>query len=200
MAGKLGPGLVAACAAGVLFVAGIVMPPPVRHAVEGALAGVQAKLLQATGQASAASPAATAAGAASSPAAAPPARASSASAAAPVAATSSPTIPMASLLLPVAPPPDRRFGLQAGQFASQESANQLAASIAGQGVTSTVIVTQDRVGTTWALVSLGDFPSPEEAAAQRTYLANKLGLPDYLPTLMLPPPAAPAASAARPAP
>lgn len=201
MGSKLGTGVLAVGLGAGLFLAGSLAPATVRESVEGFFAGAQQDVLRWTGQAA---PPAAAASAPEGTAAAKPATVALGGAAQPSAAASAPaapasSVPIASLLLPAVVPEGRSFALQAGQFASQLSAQQLATSLNGQGMTSTVILTHDDLGTHWAVVSLGKFPSAEEAAAQRTYLANKLGLADYLPTLLLPPPPA-APPAAPPAP
>jgi len=198
MVGKLGAGVLAAALGTGLFLAGSVAPAAVRESVEGFFSGVQQDLLRWTGRAATAAPAAGPAdGAAPAAKPAPAALGAAAPSAGPAPTPAAPasSVPIASLLLPAVVPNGRSFALQAGQFASQLSAQQLATSLHGQGMTSTVILTHDDLGTNWAVVSLGNFPSAEEAAAQRTYLANKLGLSDYLPTLLLPPPPAPPAPA-----
>jgi cell division protein FtsN len=96
-------------------------------------------------------------------------------------------VPLASLLLPSVPSTTATYALQAGQFAARESADRLSASLSGQGVTSTVVLTVDTRGTAWAIVTLGRFGSVDEADSQRTYLANKLGLANALPIIVLPP-------------
>ncbi len=98
---------------------------------------------------------------------------------------------MDSLLLPTLPSATATYALQAGQFASQQDAAQLAAGLTGQGMVSTVILTTDNRGTSWAVVTLGRFNSADEALSQRSYLANKLGLPQYLAPITLPPPKPP---------
>ena len=130
--------------------------------------------LQRAGQALASAPPASSAAAAASAASAPAAPAS---------------VPLASLLLPSVPSTTATYALQAGQFAARESADRLSASLSGQGVTSTVVLTVDTRGTAWAIVTLGRFSSAEEADSQRSYLANKLGLANALPIIVLPPPA-----------
>ncbi|MDP2371765.1 SPOR domain-containing protein [Rhodoferax sp.] len=100
-------------------------------------------------------------------------------------------VALSSLLLPTLPASTATYALQAGQFASQQAARDLAAGLSAQGVTSTVIVTTDDSGTAWAVVTLGRFGSADEALSQRSYLANKLGLPQYLAPITLPPPPKP---------
>lgn len=114
----------------------------------------------------------------------PPASSASSSAAAS-------SVSLDSLLLPTLPASTATYALQAGQFASQQAAQDLAAGLSAQGVTSTVIITADDRGTAWAVVTLGRFGSADEARSQRSYLANKLGLPQYLAPITLPPPAKP---------
>ena len=130
----------------------------------------------------------------STPAAAPAsAPASSAPATAPAAPASAAdtSTPMGSTLLPTMPPATASYALQAGQFASSQAAGQLSASLRGQGVTSTVITILDTSGTYWSVVTLGQFDSTDQALSQRLYLSNKLGLPQYLPAILLPPPPKP---------
>ncbi|MBA3774471.1 MAG: SPOR domain-containing protein, partial [Ramlibacter sp.] len=110
-----------------------------------------------------------------------------AGASAPAAAASA-SVPLGATLLPTLTPGTGTYALQAGQFASQQSAEQLSAGINGQGVTSSVIPTTDERGTSWAVVTVGRFSSPEMALSQRSYLSNKLGLPQYLMPIAVPPP------------
>lgn len=127
-------------------------------------------------------------GAAAMPAAAAPA---TAPAPAPAASAADASVAMGSTLLPAMPPATASYALQAGQFASSEAAAQLSASLRGQGVTSTVITVRDAGGTYWSVVTLGQFDSSDQALSQRLYLSNKLGLPQYLPAIVLPPPPKP---------
>ncbi len=98
---------------------------------------------------------------------------------------------MGSTLLPTMPPATASYALQAAQFASSQAADQLSASLRGQGVTSTVITIRDTSDTYWSVVTLGQFDSTDQALSQRLYLSNKLGLPQYLPAILLPPPPKP---------
>ena len=50
---------------------------------------------------------------------------------------------------------------------------------------------RDTSGTYWSVVTLGQFDSTDQALSQRLYLSNKLGLPQYLPAILLPPPPKP---------
>lgn len=184
--------IVVAC--GVLaFLAGVLAPVAVGQPVQQAMQKLLHSLPFAKPAAAAASAATASGGAASAPAAAASAPAAAASGAA--AAASSPasaaSVPYASLLLPTMPATTATYALQAGQFAARESAEALAASINGRGVTSTVVLTVDERGTSWAVVGIGRFTSPEEALAQQAYLANQLGLPKYAMPIVLPPPPPP---------
>ncbi len=184
MATKFGLVLLMALVCTLSFLAGTVAPDSVRQALPQALARLSVPGVAASPPALAAS-GAQAVGP-SAPVAAPKAGASAASV--PTADASAPaTVPLSSLLVPAQVPATGTYALQAGQFAVQQAANQLAASISGQGVSSTVILTTDQAGTNWAVVGLGRFASPDEAVAQRAYLANKLGLPQYLPPITLAP-------------
>jgi cell division protein FtsN len=183
MAAKFGLVLIVIACAVLAFLAGAAAPPSVGQSMANAVAAARQRLMPAS---SAAAPVPSA----SSPAAGPAANAGG-TATASVAAGSATSVPMASILLPASPPATGTYALQAGQFASQQAAQQLAASISGQGVSSTVVLTTDDTGTSWAVVALGNFTSPAEALSQRTDLANKLGLPQYLAPIVLPPPKPP---------
>lgn len=192
MAAKFGLVLLIALVCALSFLAGTVAPDSVRQALAQVLAKLSWPGVFTSTAVSAATPASTGAQAAGSSAPAAAATAALTVASAPTTAASAPAaVPLSSLLVPSQPPATGSYALQAGQFAVQQAANQLAASIAGQGVTSTVILTTDQSGTNWAVVGLGRFASPDEAVAQRAYLANKLGLPQYLPPISLAPAKAP---------
>lgn len=166
---KAGAVLLATLAGALLFAGGLLTPDSTGQAI---------KALFSSGAPSTAMPvAAAAASAAVQPA----------SSAASVATTASPSVPLGSLLLSTLPAATATYALQAGQFASQQTAQQLAAGIQGQGVTATVVLTVDTSSTTWAVVAIGRYPSAEEARSQRNYLANRLGLPQPPPVIVLPP-------------
>ncbi len=168
---------------------------PVTQAVQ-AVKQLAAKLAPADSKPSTTTPAAAAPAAGTAPVAtaAPastPSSATTATAPATPASAADTSTPMGSTLLPTLPPATASYALQAGQFASSQAADQLSASLRGQGMTSTVITIRDINGTYWSVVTLGQFDSADQALSQRLYLSNRLGLPQYLPAILLPPPPKP---------
>jgi cell division protein FtsN len=182
MAARISPLALASVAAVVAFVAGALAPDTLRDRLKEAEASAAAVVKTAAG----AKPAASAASGAASSAAAPASAASSPASA--VAMTPTPSVPMGSILLPTLTPTTATYALQAAQFASPQAANQMAAGLNGQGVSSTVTLVIDSTNTAWAVVSVGRFGSADEAVANRSRLANKLGLSQYLSPMALPAP------------
>jgi len=189
MAARFTPFALAAIATVIAFAGGMLTPDSMRERVKGAIAAAvaPASAPASAASASASAPAAAAASASASQVASAAAPASS-SASSAVAVTPTPSVPMGSILLPSASPTTATYALQAGQFASQQAADQLASGLAGQGVPSTVTLVIDSSNTAWAVVSVGRFASADEAMAQRSRIANKLGLSQALSPITLPPP------------
>lgn len=209
MLAKFGLILIVLASAVLAFLAGIVAPDSVNISLRQAWGAARQQLAPANPASAAAAPGpasapqivpagvASAATPTPSPAVAGGASAPSTPASAPTTTANSKasgtagTVAFGSLLLPSLPAGTATYALQAGQFASQQAAQDLAAGLSAQGVTSTVIISNDDSGTAWAVVTLGRFGSADEALSQRSYLANKLGLPQYLAPITLPPPTKP---------
>lgn len=122
--------------------------------------------------------------------AAPPAVAAStplpAAAAAPATAKTPPIL-LESLQVPVPPPAGRQFALQAGQFASEDAAAALGASLSAQKLPfDQPIRAVDQGGTIWYIVAIGPYATLDAARAARTQAGLKLNL-GGLPAIMLPP-------------
>ncbi|CAB3760446.1 SPOR domain-containing protein [Paraburkholderia solisilvae] len=149
-----------------MFAAGALAPPAVKTPL-AALAARAATLLHAPSDARAAPHAAA-------PAAA-PAHAQAAEAA---------STPLASLLVPVPPPPHGRYALQAASFASRDAATSFAASAIAQDYKALVVPVSD-AGQPF-IVAVGDYPSPDAARADQLVVQRQLQAGVLPPVILLP--------------
>lgn len=156
----------------VAFLAGLLAPQDWQQRTRGLIASVAGVTASAPGAAAGAS----APGAGAS-AAAPPAAASAASA-----------VPREQLWSGGTPLPGQRFGVLAGQFPAEVSANTLAASLRQRGVRVQQLTVREIDNTQSWLVVIGPFDSEAEAQAQAPTLSTDLSLNAPLPVLALPMP------------
>lgn len=167
---KFGNILMLAAIAALMFLAGLSAPDSVRSSLS-ILGPSKAPAVAAPAPASAAAPPAVAA---STPLPAP-------------ATAKTPPILLESLQVPVPPPAGRQFALQAGQFASEDAAAALGASLSAQKLPfDQPIRAVDQGGTIWYIVAIGPYATLDAARAARTGAGLKLNL-GGLPAIMLPP-------------
>jgi septal ring-binding cell division protein DamX len=195
MNAKYGHTLTLAAFGALMFFAGLKAPDSLRAVVASAPApGVSPAAAAAAASAVAASvPPAVPASAA--PAAVATAAAASASAAGSASASAkADPVPLESLQIPVPPPAQGRYALQAAQFASEALADELGAQIRQQKLPyDHAVKTVDEGGKVWYLVPIGPYASLDEARAARSQVALRLKLDGALPAILLPPPPPPPA-------
>jgi septal ring-binding cell division protein DamX len=180
----------------VMFAAGALAPANVKAPLEHAAAGIAATLSGGAKQAAATARSAHAL-AASGPAAASASAASSsgttasnAAASVPASSASAPfaaSTPLASLLVPVPPPANGHYALQAATFASSDAAALFADTLAGQGFKAVVVPVTDS-GQPF-VVAVGDYPSAQAASGDQLTVGRSLKSVALPPVILLPQPA-----------
>jgi cell division septation protein DedD len=192
MNAKYGHTLTLAAFGALMFFAGLKAPDSLRAVVASAPApGVSPAVAASVPPAVPASavPAAVATAAAAS------ASASASAAGAASASAKADPVPLESLQIPVPPPAQGRYALQAAQFASEALADELGAQIRQQKLPyDHAVKTVDEGGKVWYLVPIGPYASLDEARAARSQVALRLKLDGALPAILLPPPPPPAKS------
>lgn len=175
----------------VMFISGTLAPANLKAPIEHIAAAVETKFsgrepkaptLAAPKAASPGSSRAALAAASSAPASA-SAPAAAASASAPFAAST----PLANLLVPVPPPANGHYALQAATFASSGPAALFAASVEEQGFKAIVVPISDS-GQPF-VVAVGDYPSAQAASDDQITIGRSLKSTALPPVILLPPPA-----------
>jgi cell division septation protein DedD len=169
----------------VMFIAGALAPASLKAPLEHAAAVAEAKFSGHVQQASAlaASKSAIAGASSTASAATPKEPAHASSASAPFAAST----PLANLLVPVPPPTNGHYALQAATFASSSPAALFAASLNEQGFKAIVVPISDS-GQPF-VVAVGDYPSAQAASDDQLTIGRSLKSNALPPVILLPPPA-----------
>ena len=97
-------------------------------------------------------------------------------ASAPVAAASQPPMALSQLWVPAKPTAGDVYALQIGQLVDRNVALSLAKSYQTPDLKINVLAVQDGQGQSWFVVTVGQYATPEQAKAQRTYVAGLLNL------------------------